>query len=131
MIKKKSLAAKYFQFFEKLNYRASNIIAVQSPANINVFKAMKGTSTYLVNVLYNWASPVTEENSKFGQEFIHDRDLSKKFIFFFGGNIGYAQDIPYILKLAEFLLYKENVHFLILGHGHKFEEVKQLLELGR
>ena len=128
MIKENSLAAKYFRFFEKLNYRSSNIIAVQSPANVPIFKSMTGTSTYVVDVLYNWASTINKSDPNFGKEFLQHHALSKKFIFFYGGNIGYAQDISYILKLAEFLIYKKNVHFLIIGHGHKFEVIKQLIK---
>lgn len=131
LINSGSLVERYFRFFERLNYKTSNVIGVQSPANIPVFQQMVSPRNYPTEVLYNWATPLPKIDESFGRSFIEDHGLKEKFIFFYGGNIGHAQDIPYILQLAVSLRTYEGIHFLILGQGDQYEKiVRQILEMG-
>lgn len=130
LINKNSLVYYYFRFFEHLNYRASDVIAVQSPANQPVFDEIVRPRHFQTEVLYNWASPISDIDKSFGSSFIEAYKLREKFIFFYGGNIGRAQDIPYILRLADSFRTKQGVHFLILGQGDQYTNTaQQILEM--
>lgn len=131
LIKSGSLIERYFRFFERLNYMASDVIGVQSPANLPVFEEIVRPSQFPTDVLFNWAAPLPEIDETFGREFIKAHNISEKFIFFYGGNIGHAQDIPYILRLANSLREHVNVHFLIIGQGDQYKNIdRQISEMG-
>jgi len=125
LIKSGSIVEYYFRFFERLNYTVSNVIAVQSPANLAVFEEIALPRHFPTDVLFNWAAPLPEIDETFGRTFIKAHNLSEKFIFFYGGNIGHAQDIPYILRLAHSLSAHINVHFLIIGQGDQYDIINQ------
>ena len=131
LIKSGSLVERYFRFFERLNYKTSDVIGVQSPANMPVFEQIVWPRHFPTEVLYNWAAPLPMIDDSFGRSFIEGLCLKEKFIFFYGGNIGHAQDIPYILRLAASLRAYEGIHFLILGQGDQYKNISRLiLEMG-
>lgn len=124
MIKESSLIAKYFKLFEHFNYRVSDCIAVQSPANLVLFKKMYPNHKNY-RVLMNWTKPkltlpghVIDKN-QFG--------LDNKVVLFYGGNIGHAQDMLNIMRLAQNLKNCEQAHFLLIGQGDEFELVKKTI----
>jgi glycosyltransferase involved in cell wall biosynthesis len=123
LIKSGSLVERYFRFFERLNYQASDVIGIQSPANIPVFEQIVWPRHFPTEVLFNWAAPLPLIDDSFGRSFIEGLGLKDKFIYFYGGNIGHAQDIPYILRLADSLRSYEGVHFLILGQGDQYKNI--------
>ena len=50
-----------------------------------------------------------------------------KTIFFYGGNIGIAQDIDNIIRLAKKLVKYKNIHFLLVGDGSEFIRIEALI----
>ncbi|WBA79643.1 glycosyltransferase family 4 protein [Endozoicomonas sp. GU-1] len=125
MISEHSLASRYLRFFEHFNYRVSDCIAVQSPANVNVFTKMYPKPVNLT-VLMNWtvAKPVTYSES--ARLFLTELGIDEKVIFFYGGNIGHAQDMANLMRLAKGLWNHQHVHFLLVGQGDEYELVTQL-----
>jgi len=125
LIKKNSLPAHFFRYFEDLNYRASDCIAVQSQANLELFHR-----TFLdyqnVMVLMNWTSisEVPYEIDSFNVR--HEHNLVNKVIFFYGGNIGHAQDMTNIMTLAKNIRNYHDAHFLIVGQGDEFDHINVL-----
>jgi len=125
MLKEKSLITRFFRYYEQLNYQSADIIALQSPKNIEWFANQKKTSTPL-ELLYNWASdtPATGVEQKYRTLL----GLEKKVVFFYGGNIGHAQDMMNIVRLAKNFLHDKNAHFLLIGKGDEFELVKKSIQ---
>ncbi|ATL93190.1 glycosyltransferase WbuB [Aeromonas sp. CU5] len=126
LISAKSPIASYFHFFEKLNYNASDCIGLMSPANVDYFRTLHSEYNNL-QVLRNWAdiNPVS-----FSSQLIDIRkvyDLNDKVIFFYGGNIGHAQDMRNLLRLVKNMTPYPNAHFLFIGQGDEFELVKQTI----
>lgn len=124
LIRQGSLIEKYFRFFEQINHDAANHIGLMSPKNLDIFSG-KYPSMYQAHVLYNWAehSPNKDE-----QEWIDIRELlglHGKIIFFYGGNIGHAQDINNLLRLATALESEIDVHFLFVGQGDEVGLVEE------
>lgn len=104
----------FFRRKEILQYSVSDVIGVQSPANLEYFQKYF-PRRYTLEVLFNWANlhesglPLTNFRSALG--------LENKVVFFYGGNMGVAQDMSNIVRLAAGLADQSNVHFLLVGDG--------------
>ncbi len=125
MIKEASLIAKYFRYFEHLNYKASDTIGLMSQANIDYFSS---TNPQYKNteVLLNWASVIPSKFDSYSINIRKEFKLTNKVIFFYGGNIGHAQDMSNLLRLANNIKGYLNAHFLFIGQGDEFELINTL-----
>jgi len=114
----------FFKLFERINYRSADCIALQSPKNQDWFKA-RHKYKYNTTILYNWS-----KNSKTSSDgsFRKSYEIQGKTLFFYGGNVGRAQDMGNILRLAERMLPEKNAYFVILGDGDEVELVKEIIE---
>ena len=127
MIKKGSLIEKYFKFFEQRSYKAANTIGLMSDKNIEVFK-QSNQDKYPIEVLRNWADikPVIAEDS--ATSFRSQLQLQNKIIYFYGGNIGHAQNMANLMRLAKNMQHCTQAHFLFIGQGDEVELINQLAE---
>ncbi|HIH0818804.1 TPA: glycosyltransferase family 4 protein [Vibrio cholerae] len=115
----------YLRFFERLNYNASNCIGLMSSANVEYFSSLNPKYNNL-QVLRNWA----EINPKsYSTTLINIREkynLGEKVIYFYGGNIGHAQDMSNLLRLVKKMIIYPQAHFLFIGQGDEFDLVKKI-----
>jgi O26-antigen biosynthesis N-acetyl-L-fucosamine transferase len=125
LIKEKSLPAYFFRYYERLNYQASNCIGVQSKANLDLFEEKFPTFTN-IKIIRNWASTNPLSSVEYDNNFRAKHNLVDKIIFFYGGNIGHAQDMSNIMKLARSLKNIKDAHFLIIGQGDEFDMINNL-----
>lgn len=128
LIKDSSIAARFFRYYEKLNYSAADFIGVQSQANLDFFKKKFPTFSN-VEILRNWSSTTLVPNKKNYKEIIKKlgiADIEDKVIFFYGGNIGHAQDMKNIMRLVQNLKHIEAAYFLIIGQGDEFNMINDL-----
>jgi len=125
MIREGLPIARYFRYFEKLNYAAADVIAIQSPKNLEWFKKTAKTGK-LLDLLYNWAAnePVSTKNSYYHKKY----GIEDKIVFFYGGNIGQAQDMMNVVRLAKTLLNEKKAHFVLLGRGDEVKLVRHAIE---
>lgn len=121
LLSAKSPITCYFRFFEALNYRAADTIGIQSPKNLAWFSKRYAVDKPL-DLLYNWAdnNAVPENNSYFRREL----GLENKVVYFYGGNIGHAQDMMNIVRLAKAIRSEPNAHFVLVGAGDEVELVR-------
>ena len=124
---RKGLIYRYFKYKERQNYEAADIIRVQSPANLLYFKENGLDKKHHLEVLYNWAS-VTEEHVPPTTYRIR-LGLQNKTVFFYGGNIGVAQDVDNIIRLADNLRNEPTAYFLLVGGGSEVNRLKAIIEL--
>jgi len=120
LMNRKSPVFWYFKFFEWLNLRQANRIGVMSPSNLAFFQRTRRDTSHF-EVLYNWAiHPVPEP---IHISYRKELGLDGKVVFFFGGNIGHAQHMAYMINLA--LRFKNNpaIHFLFVGKGYECDLV--------
>lgn len=119
---KEGPAAWYFRRQERLQYAAADWIGVQSPANLQYFRdrALEGHQD--LEVLYNWTT--LDEGDVPKTNFRQRLGLAGKVIFFYGGNIGVAQDMDNILRLAEHLSQEPRLHFLLVGDGSEVHRLQ-------
>lgn len=124
LIKSNSLVAKYFRYIEKVNYRSATVIGIQSPANIDFFKRCFG-ERYITRLLFNWASQNIEKKYF---NFRKKLGIEDKIIYFYGGNIGKAQDMSNLVRLAKKMQHKKEAYFVFLGKGDEVELIKEMVK---
>lgn len=122
IVKEDSLIVRYFRFFEHLNYNTSNCVAVQSPANLVIFEKMYSNHENAC-VLMNWikSKPISLSDVVTKEQL----GLKGKVVLFYGGNIGHAQDMTNLMRLAKNLKNYEQAHLLLIGQGDEFKLVQE------
>lgn len=125
LIKDGSFIHRYFKYFESISYKAADVIAVQSPSNKEYFISNDDYYEYKdkLDVLYNWSDSAIsiDKNTSYREKL----GLKNKIVFFYGGNIGHAQDMMNIVRLAQSLSGYPQAHFLLVGQG---DEVDLILD---
>ena len=124
LIREGSKIEKYFRYFEKKNYAAADIIGLMSQKNLESFKETV-TADKKLEVLYNWAAnvPVKAES-----DYKEKLGLTGKTVYFYGGNIGHAQDMMNIVRLAKNMQNETNAHFVLVGAGDEVELVREAIK---
>lgn len=124
LISAKSPIASYFRFFERVNYNASDTIGLMSPANVRYFSKLYPSYQNL-QVLRNWSDVIPKSFSSSLIDIRKQCQLDDKVIYFYGGNIGHAQDMGNLLRLVESMRAHPEAHFLFIGQGDEFELVEK------
>jgi O26-antigen biosynthesis N-acetyl-L-fucosamine transferase len=57
--------------------------------------------------------------------------LESKIVFLYGGNIGVAQDMDNLIRLATRLASRSDIHFLLVGDGSEVRRLKKFIEVNR
>ncbi|MBI5759399.1 MAG: glycosyltransferase family 4 protein [Planctomycetales bacterium] len=96
-------------------YAVADVIGVQSAANLNYFRDHGWDKRYRLDVLYNWTT--LDEQDVPATNFREQWGLQNQIVFFYGGNIGVAQDMDNVVRLADSLRDEPDVHFLLVGDG--------------
>jgi glycosyltransferase involved in cell wall biosynthesis len=120
-----SIITKYFLWFERKNYEAADTIGLMSPKNLNWFRNYYNGIAH-TEVLFNWVSdkPVHISERPFRKKW----GIEDKIVFFYGGNIGHAQDMSQIIRLAKNLIHKKNAFFVLVGTGDEVELVRNSIQ---
>jgi glycosyltransferase involved in cell wall biosynthesis len=122
LMSKKSPVYWYFKFFEWINYKSADTIGVMSPSNLNYFKTLR-INTEKFEVLYNWSEISNFEPPR--GKYRNQLYLEDKIVFFYGGNIGHAQQMKNLTNLAFRLKNEPKAHFLFVGKGDEVILIKQ------
>jgi len=124
LIREGSMIEKYFRYFENKNYAVADTIGLMSKNNLEWFKKNVNTDTKL-EVLFNWAAnmPVESQNN-----YKKSLGLEDKVVYFYGGNIGHAQDMMNIVRLAKSMSSYKEAHFVLVGAGDEVDLVKNAIE---
>jgi glycosyltransferase involved in cell wall biosynthesis len=118
----KGLAYRYLRRYELSQYAVADVIGVEAPGSLQYCANDPTLKDYCVEILYSWAESYIPpaRNSC-------DRDrlgLNGKTVFFYGGNIGVAQDMDNIIRLAESLRHRNDIFFLLVGDGSEVPRLK-------
>lgn len=125
MIGERSLITRYFRFFERLSYRQAKMIGLMSDENIKVFK--EEGNHYPTEVLRNWAALTPVKQLPADYLPLRQRlKLQDKVIFFYGGNIGHAQDMANLMRLTKAMSNHPQAHFLYVGQGDEVELINKM-----
>lgn len=125
MLRQGSLLDRYFRFFEHYSYKQADQIGLMSERNLKIFS--QANEVFPCEVLRNWADISVAGNVNPGYVSIRDKlALHDKVIFFYGGNIGHAQDMANLMRLARNMLRYDQAHFLFIGQGDEVGLIKRL-----
>lgn len=127
LINQGSIVERYFRYFENINYCASNAIGLMSPKNLSLFTE-KHQDKFNTHVLYNWAALSSPLQRDKYVDLREKYQLQEKVIFFYGGNIGHAQDMGNLLRLAYAMQDVAHAHFVFLGQGDQVQVVKDAIK---
>lgn len=106
-----------FRRKEQQLYGVSDYIGCMSPGNIQYVRAHNAVDPEKLEILYNWEA-VREEGADGNARSIREKyGLGDRFVAVFGGNIGYAQELEFLLELARLYRDRTDVMFLIIGKG--------------
>ncbi len=121
ILKENSIITKYFEFFESINYKHADKIGLMSQKNLEWFNK-KYNLNNKTELLYNWASntPLTTKINKYKKLY----NLENKIVYFYGGNMGHAQDMMNIVRLAQNMKNHPDAHFVLVGAGDEVELIE-------
>jgi len=118
LIKQGSFIHNYFKFFENISYKSASKIGVMSKANMLYFQSLYLNSKKF-EVLHNWSK--STKIDPFTINYRKKLNLEDKIVFFYGGNIGQAQQMSNLIELSKRLINKKEAHFLFVGNGDEVE----------
>jgi glycosyltransferase involved in cell wall biosynthesis len=121
-ILRKGFIWSYFRGKEIEQYDAADVIAVQSHGDLEYFRRTFREKRYRLEILHNWFNlqegylPATNYRISLG--------LKGKIVFVYGGNLGVAQDVDNLVRLATSLAAHPKIHFLFVGEGSEMPRMK-------
>ena len=126
ILKETSLITSYFKYFENINYKNADTIGLMSHKNIEWFKKYY-KDTKNLEVLYNWTDikKIETSSSKYKKEL----NIEDKIVFFYGGNMGHAQDMMNISRLAKNLQDFKEAYFVLVGAGDEVELIRNYINI--
>ena len=114
----------YFKYFEKINYNVADVIGVMSPKNLEWFTQYYKTDK-LLEVLYNWSNPKPFLSNEI--KYRKMLNIEEKVVYFYGGNLGHAQDMLNLLRLAQKMLDEDKAHFVFVGAGDEYNLIENTM----
>ncbi len=126
LLSKRGLPYFLFKSVERYLYSTSNVIGVQTPANLEYFNKNIVNNSIHVEVLQNW---LANNQVRTCSIVIGDTKLKGRKIFVYAGNMGDAQGLTVFIDLADSLHIQKNVGFLFVGRGNAVESLKQDVEV--
>ena len=117
------LAYRFFQWIAHQQYNVADIIGVQTPGNLGYFKqwheARQGRS---LEVLQNWLDKPASARCRIR---IAETQLAGRKILVYAGNMGIAQGMDILLKVAARMQARDDIGFLFVGRGGDAERLKE------
>lgn len=123
-ILRKGPAYYLFKVFERIQYRVADVIGIETSRSFDYFE--KSPFIEKIELLRNWT--ITDRPEQLERSYRAELGLEDKIVFFYGGNIGIAQDMDNIMRLAKRMESQSNAHFLIVGEGSERERLSQMVQ---
>jgi len=125
---KKNILFYYFLNIEKKLYRISDYIGCMSKKNISYISKNNKVKAEKLFLLPNWkkihdSSLKTTKSIDIRKQF----ELNNKFIIVFGGVIGIAQELTFILDIAKKIKDRSEIFFLIVGDGNQKPILEEII----
>lgn len=116
----------FFRYKEIQLYKVSDYIGCMSQGNINYVINNNEIDKQKLELLYNWTK-VKRENNMETVNYREKYALDNKIIAIHGGNLGIAQELTFLLQLADKFKYRDDIVFLIIGKGTEKDKIQKIL----
>jgi len=117
---------RYLKRIEREQYAVADVIGVEAPGDLPYLHQELSGGKLRAEVLYNWLG--TQETPVGASGWRQKLELDGKVVFFYGGNIGVAQDLDNIVRLAEGLRERQDIYFLLIGSGSEVKRLNREIE---
>jgi len=127
-----SLTYKYFNLKEKQLYQISDFIGCMSQANIDyVIQKNEDVNPNKVGLCPNAIEIIERFNQNSSRiEILKKYNIpSDKTIFLYGGNLGIAQGIDFLIEVLDNSMEREDIFFLIVGGGNQSKKIENWVNL--
>jgi len=117
----------FFKLIAKYQYGLADVIGIQTQGNEVYFQEWLKRRGGRLEVLNNWIAKSPESACSID---LSQSALGDRFLFVYAGNMGVAQGMGSLLRLAESLREREDIGFIFVGRGSESarlrNEAKQL-----
>ena len=120
---RKGIAYKFLKMVEKYQYSVADVIGVQSPSDLDYMKNWSLEPDQKIEVLNNWLSAPKKESDRC---LTVSLGLPDKFIFVYAGNMGLAQGMDCMIRLAQNLSDRSELAFVFIGRGTEVARLKRM-----
>jgi glycosyltransferase involved in cell wall biosynthesis len=116
---------RYFRRVERRLYAASDRIGCMSPANVE-WVSRDGVPREKLELLPNWRR--IREPPPGGRDLRKEWGLEGKFVAVFGGVLGIAQELDFLLELAHDIRDRKDIAFVVVGEGNRKAHLRATAE---
>ena len=130
MIPENSLLHKYFRYKEISLYKQADYIGCMSTANVNYIQQHNPyLNRVIIEVCPNSIEPVYIEMTESDVCRIREKYgiPTGKTVFIYGGNLGRAQGVDFLMKCIQINEDSEQAHVLIVGDGTEFNRLQSFI----
>lgn len=121
-VMRKGLAYHYFRRVERSLYAVSDRIGCMSPANVD-WMVRDGVPRDRLELLPNWRR--IREPPAGGRDLRREWGIGDRFLAVFGGVLGVAQELEFLLELAATCRDRTDVAFVVVGEGNQKAALQQ------
>jgi hypothetical protein len=115
-LSEKSIIFKFWSVLNKIIFKKSVHLFALSPGSKNIIKQYVEANKIKVITLWS-AFTLNVPLEKDQNPFLKKYNLGNKFTIIYSGNLGVSQGLNSIVDLAQTLMSKKNIQFLIIGEG--------------
>ncbi|MGN0933449.1 glycosyltransferase family 4 protein [Falsigemmobacter intermedius] len=119
ILPRKGPAFRLLRGVARAQYRAADIIGVQSPGNLALLRGQTGRAR--TGVLQNWLGEAASAPHPVA---LQQSPLAGRKIFLYAGNMGIAQGLDVVIDLARAMEARRDVGFLFLGRGSEADRLR-------
>ncbi len=118
---RKGPAYLFFKLFAAIQYRAADVIGVQTHSNLKYVDSWGRRRGKRTEVLHNWQTPARQSRESFD---LATSPLAGRRVVVYAGNMGIAQGVDILIHLAEAMLDRSDVGFLFVGRGSEMGKMR-------
>ena len=117
----RGLPYKFFKIIARNQFSVADVIGVQTQGNLPYFAEWEKKTGRRIEVLQNWLADSANVGCSIS---VADSVLAGRKIFVYAGNMGVAQGMEILLRLAERLCDRRDVGFLFVGRGSAAQSLR-------
>ncbi len=115
----RGLAYRFFKMIANYQYSVADVIGIQAQGNEIYFRDRKDCH---IEVLQNWLTDAPKMGCSIS---VASTVLAGRTIFVYAGNMGVAQGMNVLIDLAERLLNRADIGFLLVGRGSDVQRLRE------
>jgi len=116
----------FFRYYERLQYRAADVIGVQMERDIRYFDDRAREYRDKAILLRNWSETTSVEPK---ETYRREWGIGEKILCIYGGNVGRAQGLENLVEIAALLKGDSRIHIAIVGDGTEVNRIRNEIDV--